>query len=687
MIFNTIAKFYFLFLLNLFFIFNPYSFSQTRDTLSQRERKDKDTKTIPLKEQLAQDSLEAHKSVLLDTLLFIENIHLFNKLTDKKLSYDDYLFGNAAGIYSQLSEFENVFYRDLGTPSNFSELVINGFGLRSISFSINGRSFLEPFTNTLNLLHYNFEEAQKLIMITSPKAFIYGTLNEPIALKFISKNFSYREPYSRIKYLEAPYDNLFFDGILNLFPIKKLNFEFGITKNSTKGRFRNSEYDTWKGRLKFTYLYSEKINVALSYRYSKVINQFNDGVNIFKIIPSQNQTLNDIMYNELQAPVVNSIANQTNIRNDIDLEFRAKVFSDTAYTSFINFYFSENERQFSNAETNFYYSKISGINLRQYINNDLFDIELISDIQKRFINSPLIRNENQNYFSISAVCQLNLIKYATPSVFAKYFIYDKLKGFNFGVDLTSQISENIDFYIGGSNFFYLILPDLKLYDINKTDYLNTFNINSKITYTSNLFDFSLEGFYYLQKHNNSATYNKYFPAVIDSSNMIFLTIPERQFIYGGNINFNLKIWKFTFSNKNSFIYKEANNGKDYKISDQPQFISNISLMYKDLLFNNSLEISTGLKFNFFTEFKGYTLSPKKIFFVTSKTIDSVQIDFSKYNIKSNFKLDFVLSGRIKKAATLYFVIENLTNNKYYLAPFYPVKDFGITFGVTWDFWN
>lgn len=677
-----------------FWLFYSVSFPQSRDSTDKKKtsgiknnliNNSSGNSKLNYQDSLSLDSLK--RVIAADSVIPINNYYFSDELIDKNINADKFLFNNSLGFYAQLNEQPDLFFRDLGMPSNFSEIIVNGFGIRNTSCIFNGRNFLEPFTNTINLLNINFEEMETFLTVSSPKAFLYGTLNEPVSFRFFSKDFYSKIPYSRFKYIEAPYDNLFFDGIFNVFPFKKLNFEFGITKNSTKGRFKNSEYDTWKGRLKFTYFYSNKLNIILSYRYSQIINQFNEGVNLTAIVPSSTQKVDDILFDELQAPVVNLLANQDNIRNDIDIEFRGNFLKDSLSLSYLNFYFSENKRNFSNLISNFHYSKILGINLRQYLFLSFLHFEFIFDYQNRIVHSPFIPAIRENYISLVSLVKINLYDKFKPSLFTKFFNFDNLNGFNFGADFTYLLSDNIKIYSGGSNFFILQSPDAKYYQINKYDYTNTINLNTKVNFNFSILDLSIEGYYYHKKQTNLTKNFPFTPYIIDSINNIFITGAEKSEIIGGSLSGSIKIWNFLFSFSNSIISKKQIDNGTYKLLDQPEFLSNVSLMYKDIVFDNSLEINAGFKLNYHSQFDGYVFSPEKVYFVNIKSIDTVQTDFSKVKINANYKLDFVLSGRIKKAATLFFALENITNNKYYLSPYYPIKDFGISFGVAWEFWN
>ncbi len=74
--------------------------------------------------------------------------------------------------------------------------------------------------------------------------------------------FRYR-PYSEISYWQDRYENLYFDGSYDQNIFKKFNFNFGITKNSSDGKYTNSDFDKWQGRFNFNYFPNTKFNAFL----------------------------------------------------------------------------------------------------------------------------------------------------------------------------------------------------------------------------------------------------------------------------------------------------------------------------------------------------------------------------------------------------------------------------------------
>jgi len=101
----------------------------------------------------------------------------------------------------------------------------------------------------------------------------------------------------------------------------------------------------------------------------------------------------------------------------------------------------------------------------------------------------------------------------------------------------------------------------------------------------------------------------------------------------------------------------------------PKFQFNTGVYYRNILFENNLNLKTGISFTY----NHYTRQP----------------EFNYYNLFSPnvALLNFEVAGEIQKKAMLYFRWENLTGENYFIVPFYPMPGRSIRFGVAWNFLN
>lgn len=639
------------------------------------------------------DSLR--KALAGDSVVPIKSYRIANKFSETTLSPNQLTMENYIDLYSQLSYLPNNFYRNLGSPGGIGELLIQGNGFRNVSLLLNERNANDAFTNTFDLNELRLEEIESIELIPTTRAFLYGSLNESVLINLKSKELYSQLPYSRIKYIEAPYENLLVDGMFNANFHRRLNFDFGLTKHSQPGRFKNSERDLWAGKIKLTHFISNEINWNFAYRYSKSLIRFNEGVSLSKMILRPNETINDVLYDELRAPVVNEDAYHKWTKHNIDLEARGNFFNDEKSISSLKLYFSQAQREYRDGEQNSaglkihndHWSKVWGAKFKQNYSINFIEFEAAMLLERKILEAPFIPGkklftEFQSYF----LSEFNLSNVVKPGFYLKYYNQKRINAshFSFGGDISFTPIDNLHFYTGSSQVYYIPAQDEIAYDI----YKNIFEIGkrsslySRVSYINNFGSLSAD--YYLHQEEIVKTNSNtiYYPQSRELSNGIDKSYPQKSIRMGGSVSGLLKYWKlnlqFNFSmNK----ITEENILTIY----QPRINSNAGLFFRDNFFNGSLDLNAGIRVSFFTSYNGLGFSQEKIYYVNVRTIDSLDFNYSQIKIPSNYQLDLVASGRIKESAIVYLSIENITNRNFYLEPYYPINDIGFRFGLAWEF--
>ena len=132
-------------------------------------------------------------------------------------------------------------------------------------------------------------------------------------------------------------------------------------------------------------------------------------------------------------------------------------------------------------------------------------------------------------------------------------------------------------------------------------------------------------------------------------------------IAGIGINLNYHFCKLLIETNTSHYF----NKKDHVSTVPPDVLFTGGIYLNDMFFEDNLYFKCGF-----------------IFYYTGKFKPNISIDVDPSN-----RLDFSLTGEIKKVAIVYFVWENLFNNQYYIAPYYPMPERSIRFGVAWELFN
>ena len=183
-------------------------------------------------------------------------------------------------------------------------------------------------------------------------------------------------------------------------------------------------------------------------------------------------------------------------------------------------------------------------------------------------------------------------------------------------------------------------------------------------------------------YNNS---NAFKPIIYDYADSLLIneaSILESysQSISGVNIDFTFKVWKLLFSNNVTYYFQT--NQEDY--TAKPDFSIAGKLYYVDMLFENNLRLKTGINYRFTGEQPYFVYDFEKSMqtrFVTSDATDThlIKNEF----VPTSFQFDLFLAGTIQEVATVFFVLENVINNEYYIVPYYYKQPQMLRLGVSW----
>lgn len=619
-------------------------------------------------------------------------------LQKEKLNYTDY---RTTADYFRQSTFG--FNRDLGIVGQPSEVMLYGQGFNNISFINNGIDITNRLQNSFDLNLFQSESIDSIEVFPLVQGFFYSNINNIASINFISKDFNTKQPYSRIKFYQAPFEEGMFDGIFSSNFGPRLSTFFEITNQSTDLRYSNTDYSFWTGLIRLRYLLNENINLNFSYNYSQTNQQLYGGVDAdsIKNLYSPDQ-FTEVLFSADAAPVRFSDRYHKVRNHSFVLDLTAKI-SDNDLLNF-SLYSIAGLTEFRQNE----YNKSSLDNMAVITNNNryetygakLFYVHNFSFISYSSINlieenklssyGNLIRRDLTNFSSAHKFLFFPNSNFISASVFGKYLNYDGENNSGYGFDGTLYISKQIKLYGGFSSFdkphsIFENIPHQIISDDISTDSpslgksKNT-NIELKLFYSSDALNLSL-GFF-SQSQND-----KLISGIVsrDSSKKDQAVYFGRRdgLIKGFNLNIDFTIWKLLFHSNTSY-YFDSESRSEFGI---PEFTSNGGIYYIDTLFNNNLKLKTGINY--------YSIGSRNhIYFDFEKGISTPYIIDNYYNgsiinsfeyFSPEFEFDFFFSGKIQDRAIIYFVFENLLNRQYFIVPYFPKQERGIRFGVAWEF--
>ncbi|MEO8233477.1 MAG: TonB-dependent receptor, partial [Ignavibacteriota bacterium] len=271
--------------------------AQVQDSSSQEIKIYSDTLAFKTDSLFVNDSLSTilqrdsiapiYANVLTEKSFIIKNSELL------KLEYQ------YSGDY--LRSFPLTFIKDLGFTGQPNETFIYGVGNNSISFLLDGVSYNDRFSNSLNLNLIQSEDVDSIEIIPLPRGFLYGAYNNPVSVNFITKDFIQGQPYTRIRFYQGADRDMMFDGSFNAMVLNKLIASFDVTNRIFDGSYVNSGYSIWQGKIKLKYLLSNNINIIASYNYTDYNAGYSGGVDVDSIV-ARGGDINKTLYSPTEKP-------------------------------------------------------------------------------------------------------------------------------------------------------------------------------------------------------------------------------------------------------------------------------------------------------------------------------------------------------------------------------------------------
>ncbi|WP_290663620.1 putative porin [Ignavibacterium sp.] len=572
-----------------------------------------------------------------------------------------------------LNDFPLSFQRDYGFVGYPNEILLYGIGSPFVNWMSDGISLNDRFNNSYNLNLIQTEDIDSIEVVPLTRGFLYGSYMYPVTVNFITRDFIPKQPYSRIRYIQGPNREASVDANFHALVSKKFLFSFDITNRIKDSTFRNTEFSIWQIKTRLKYFLSDEINLIASYNYNDYKIGFNGGIDIDSI-ESLTTDINSILYDEFLAPVnlpddkiktlqhfprLSLLTNFfTWLKSDVNVFYRFSrvnrkdIFFDLTEEKVLGFSFNnkvflknfefklfvdyENQRQSARIRDDIIILPI----FDTYVLSNTFNVLSFGGI----LTSKLLQDKmNISLFYKYSDLKKNFgreIFYSGTDITISSFGYStNPTNSGMGFDLSFRFNDNLKFYAGGSFF-----DEYSISSTNKEPLL----FQSGLSFSNDFLNTDLYYVYNEYLVHSSANYHKQ----ADRVNGLALSLKTK-------FNFIL------LESQNTF-YDSPSGSEIYFV---PDFSSRTGLYYNDFLFDNNLDLKAGFIFTYFGK----------------QNFSSVETRIIK--VPSVSRLDFSLAGEVRKAAIVYFIIENLFDKKYYLTPYYPMPERNFRFGIAWEFLN
>lgn len=131
-----------------------------------------------------------------------------------------------------------------------------------------------------------------------------------------------------------------------------------------------------------------------------------------------------------------------------------------------------------------------------------------------------------------------------------------------------------------------------------------------------------------------------------------------------------------FALNNTLLYQKVLDGGE--VLKVPYLVTRNTLYFSDHWFRRALFLQTGFTLNYFTDYEMNGYDP-----VLAEFYVQDELEFEGFPT-----VDFFFNGKIRQAR-IFFKLEHLNallqGNNNFAAPLYPYRDFGIRFGLVWNF--
>lgn len=572
-----------------------------------------------------------------------------------------------------LNDFPLSFQRDYGFVGYPNEILLYGIGSPFVNWMSDGISLNDRFNNSYNLNLIQTEDIDSIEVVPLTRGFLYGSYMYPVTVNFITRDFIPKQPYSRIRYIQGPNREASVDANFHALVSKKFLFSFDITNRIKDSTFRNTEFSIWQIKTRLKYFLSDEINLIASYNYNDYKIGFNGGIDIDSI-ESLTTDINSILYDEFLAPVNLPDDKIKTLQHFPRLSLLTNFF--TWLKSDVNVFYRFSRVNRKDIFFDLTEEKVSGFSFNNKVFLKNFEFKLFVDYENQrqsarirddIIILPIfdtyVLSNTFNVLSFGGILTSKLLQdKMNISLFYKYSDLKKnfgreifysgtditISSFGYstnptnsgmGFDLSFRFNDNLKFYAGGSFF-----DEYSISSTNKEPLL----FQSGLSFSNDFLNTDLYYVYNEYLVHSSANYHKQ----ADRVNGLALSLKTK-------FNFIL------LESQNTF-YDSPSGSELYFV---PDFSSRTGLYYNDFLFDNNLDLKAGFIFTYFGK----------------QNFSSVETRIIK--VPSVSRLDFSLAGEVRKAAIVYFIIENLFDKKYYLTPYYPMPERNFRFGIAWEFLN
>jgi hypothetical protein len=595
-----------------------------------------------------------------------------------------------------------IFVRDLGSPGQDNRVTINGAEHNGTSFLVDGISQNDPVTGTYNFAFFPVEAIERLELVTGPRSFLYGDHAVGGTINVISKNFANNKPYTHIRYSQGgnsytQTDAMFSQNILARFNlsvgISYLGFGSDLGSVHYQGRFLNSDNEAYTFRTKLRYNVSQEVNLVFTHFYYSTKTGLNGGVDITKTLASGNS-----VYDETGAVVVNLDSYQKMFNHHAALTGYYRPLADSTISGSLSLFGSRQSREYRDEENRL---EPNGIFIQDNFGSTILGVRAQGDWELRGNLLSAIAEVRETQFDPSiygaewsrASRSLSLKDELSPVRALKLAAFIKLENSqektlqNLGADASLVLSGRVTFS-GGTSIAHRrpTVPELSLASGNADTTIQKILAASGTPPSPGLPISLSDEIHHISEGGVRINPSENFQAGITATrrtierwiDLALIKPVQKQDLILDYLTVCVRVRQGDFYLDGEAVYTRQSEvlrgGVPLRL--YPEWRGDGSLYFRGRLANGHLDLKAGLRGRFYSAYDGEQF----------RTVDGVPNPNINRPIGNAGTLDLFIIAHLGDAY-IHVMWDNVTNSAYMLAPFYPMYDQTIRFGVSWEFWD
>ncbi len=617
--------------------------------------------------QLAGTDTSAHPRIPIKLLGSVERtLPDAGVLTDSNMRFVDYRrLGDLLGTYG------GVFLEEFGSPGEWDQLFVDGLDGRSVQFALDGAPLNDSYTGLFNLLLLPTEHIDRVEFIRGTAAYAYGLNSTGGFINIVTPGRRAIRPYSRIRYSESAYGEAFIDGLISQDVVRGLNVTAGAHHTTYGGRFRNSDYDQWNGRLKLRYNLSNSINLVASEDYNQTFLDLFGGISL--------STPEDDRYDQNNAIIVNGDSYEKVTRHDLLFQVGITGPQDSLAVTTISASYSSQLREYRDEEN-------------RPGSNGLF---VHDDQYARWLGLRIDHQRTLGDQSITAGAEIRTLRYGVDYKPTERALFG-IATFHIPPRMRLTASGRLEHYLGRT--VAGVGADGSFSPLNGLELFGGASRSHRFPVTQEILPDSLiggGGFSQPEEHDLAEAglriralpgislevrgFHRTIHNYIEISMPDMSPVPQHftsgnsRTMRGGSLTGSLQLWSILLEGRGEYLNVDKTNDT---YNTLPEWNWNGGIYYRDRIANGHFDVKAGIQARAFTSYTANTFNTESLLYIPG----------SGMPLPASAVFDAVLLGHLGDAQ-IHFILQNIFDRKYVMNTFYPMVDRSLRFGVTWSFLN